>query len=109
LQNIFNTTVTHNQNIHTHFQRVTDENVEVTGNQSVPKATQHRQSSCPQSQRVTNQKVLEIKDQIIRARAYLGFATPSSNSHLVKELKLRIKEMERAVGEATKDSELSRR
>ncbi|KAG5043554.1 hypothetical protein AAZX31_03G140900 [Glycine max] len=106
--NIFNTTVTHNQNIHTHFQRVTDENVEVTGNQSVPKATQHRQSSCPQSQRVTNQKVLEIKDQIIRARAYLGFATPSSNSHLVKELKLRIKEMERAVGEATKDSELSR-
>jgi len=52
---------------------------------------------------------MEIKDQIIRARAYLGFAPPNSNSHLVKELKLRIREMERAVGEATKDSDLSRR
>ncbi|MCI62560.1 galacturonosyltransferase 6-like [Trifolium medium] len=70
---------------------------------------QHRQISRHQSRRVTNQTVMEIKDQIIRARAYLGFLPPSSNSHLVKELRLRIREMERAVGEATKDSDLSRR
>ncbi|TKY62394.1 galacturonosyltransferase 6 [Spatholobus suberectus] len=107
-ENIFNTTVAHNQNIHTQSQRMTDENVELTDKQSGPKANQHHHSSRPQSRRVTNQKVLEIKDQIIRARAYLGFAPPGSNSHLVKELKLRIKEMERAVGEATKDSHLSR-
>jgi alpha-1,4-galacturonosyltransferase len=52
---------------------------------------------------------MEIKDQIIRARAYLGFVPPSSTSHLAKELRLRIREMERAAGEATKDSDLSRR
>lgn len=95
--------------MHTQSQRMTDVNVEVIDKKSSPKAIQHRQSSRSQSQRVTNQKVLEIKDQIIRARAYLGFAPPGSNSHLMKELKLRIKEMERAVGEATKDSDLSRR
>ncbi|XP_077248067.1 putative galacturonosyltransferase 6 isoform X2 [Tasmannia lanceolata] len=60
------------------------------------------------SQKVTNEKVTAMKDQLITAKAYLNFAPPHSNSHLVKELKLRIKEVERAVGEATKDSDLSR-
>ncbi|KAK7396407.1 hypothetical protein VNO78_17398 [Psophocarpus tetragonolobus] len=106
-KNIFNTTVTHNQNIHTQPQR-TDVKIEVTNKKSGPKPTQHHQSSHPQSRRVSNQKVLEIRDQIIRARAYLGFPPPGSNSHLVKELKLRIRELARAVGEATKDSDLSR-
>ncbi|XP_027349908.1 probable galacturonosyltransferase 6 isoform X2 [Abrus precatorius] len=107
-EKIYNTTVTHNQNMHIQSQRMTDENIEGTNKQSGLTATQHHQISRRQSQRVTNRKVEEIKDQIIRARAYLGFAPPSSNSHLVKELKLRIREMERAVGEATKDSDLSR-
>jgi len=95
--------------MHTHPQKKTDDNVEVTDKQSMPRAAQNHQSSRPQPRRVSNQKVLEIKDQIIRARAYLGLAPPGSSSHLVKELKLRIKELERAVGEATKDSDLSRR
>ena len=62
-----------------------------------------------QSQTVTDEKIKEMKDQIIRAKAYLNFAPPGSNSHLVKELRLRIKEVERAVGDHTKDSDLSRR
>jgi len=95
--------------MHTHPQKTTDDNVEVTDKQSMPRATQNHQISRPQSRRVSNQKVLEIKDQIIQARAYLGLASPGSSSHLVKELKLRIKEMEHAVGEATMDSDLSRR
>ncbi|ESW34492.1 hypothetical protein PHAVU_001G157200 [Phaseolus vulgaris] len=107
-ENIFNLTVTHNQSMHTHPQKTTDDNVEVTDKQSMPRATQNHQISRPQSRRVSNQKVLEIKDQIIQARAYLGLASPGSSSHLVKELKLRIKEMEHAVGEATMDSDLSR-
>ncbi|XP_077245541.1 putative galacturonosyltransferase 6 isoform X2 [Tasmannia lanceolata] len=61
-----------------------------------------------QSRTVTNWKVRDMKDQLITAKAYLNFALPNSNSHLVKELKLRIKEVERALGEATKDSDLSR-
>uniref|UniRef100_A0A0V0IQX0 Hexosyltransferase n=1 Tax=Solanum chacoense TaxID=4108 RepID=A0A0V0IQX0_SOLCH len=46
---------------------------------------------------------------VIRAKAYLSFAPPDSNSHFVKEIKLRIKELERAMGDVTKDSGLSRR
>ncbi|XP_021764300.1 probable galacturonosyltransferase 6 isoform X1 [Chenopodium quinoa] len=62
----------------------------------------------PDTRRATDEKVKQMKDQVIRARAYLSFATAASNTHLVKELKLRIKEVERAMGEARKDSELSR-
>lgn len=69
---------------------------------------QHDQSVQSQPQRVTDEKIKQIRDQVIRAKAYLNLAPPSSNSHLVKELRLRIKELERAVGEATKDSDLSR-
>ena len=99
----------HNQSTYTHSQRTTDENIEVINKKSDRKATPRHQNSRSQSRKVTNQKVEEIKDQIIRARAYLSFAPPGSNSHLVKELKLRIKEMERSVGGATQDSDLSRR
>ncbi|XP_057438594.1 probable galacturonosyltransferase 6 isoform X1 [Lotus japonicus] len=97
----FNTTLTHNQNTQTHSQRMTEKKSSLT-------ATRNHHTSRSQSQRVTYQKVGEIKDQIIRARAYLGFFPPNSNSHLLKELKLRIKEMERAVRDAIKDSDLSR-
>lgn len=104
----FNSTVTDNQIIQSRSQRKTDENIKLKEKQSGLTVNRHHQISRHQSRRVTNQTVMEIKDQIIRARAYLGFAPPNSNSHLVKELKLRIREMERAVGEATKDSDLSR-
>ncbi|XP_038714005.1 probable galacturonosyltransferase 6 isoform X2 [Tripterygium wilfordii] len=61
-----------------------------------------------QSRRVTDLKVKQIRDQLIRAKAYLYFAPPGSNSNLVRELRVRLKELDRAVGEATKDSDLSR-
>lgn len=75
----------------------------------VHKAVRRDRNARPQSQRATDEKIREMKDQLIRAKAYLSFAPPGSNSHLVKELRLRIKEVERAVGDHTKDSELSRR
>ncbi|KAM7496051.1 hypothetical protein LguiA_020465 [Lonicera macranthoides] len=53
-----------------------------------------------------DEKLEVMKDQLIMAKAYLSFAPPNNNSHLVKELKLRIKEQERAMGESTKDSDL---
>ncbi|MBA0549321.1 hypothetical protein Golob_020357, partial [Gossypium lobatum] len=40
---------------------------------------------------------------------YLNFAPPGRNTHLVKELRTRIKDVERTVGEASMDSELPRR
>ena len=73
------------------------------------KEAHHDRNVHTQLKKVTEEKIKEMKDQLIRAKAYLNFAPPGSNSHLVKELRLRIKEVERALGERTKDSELSRR
>lgn len=56
----------------------------------------------------TDDKIKEMKDQLIRAKAYVNFAPPGSNAHLVKELRTRIKELERAAGVASRDSDLSR-
>ncbi|KAL4200039.1 hypothetical protein AMTRI_Chr03g54400 [Amborella trichopoda] len=56
----------------------------------------------------TEEKVLQMRDQVIRAKAYLNFAAPRSNSHLAKELRLRIRESERSLGDAIKDSDLHR-
>ncbi|XP_026437278.1 probable galacturonosyltransferase 6 [Papaver somniferum] len=55
-----------------------------------------------------DEKVREIKDQVIMAKAYLKFSSQDKNSQLTKELKTRIRELDRAVGEALKDSDLSR-
>ncbi|KAL6312696.1 hypothetical protein AAG906_008883 [Vitis piasezkii] len=52
---------------------------------------QHDQSVRSQPQRVTDEKIKQIRDQVIRAKAYLNLAPPSSNSHLVKELRLQLK------------------
>ncbi|WOK95808.1 putative galacturonosyltransferase 6 isoform X1 [Canna indica] len=59
------------------------------------------------SRSLTSEKIWEMEDQIIMARAYLQFSSPNSNSHLVRELKLRIKEIERVLGRANRDSDLS--
>nr|GMD22234.1 probable galacturonosyltransferase 6 isoform X2 [Ipomoea batatas] len=76
--------------------------------QSEPKNGQRNRSRF-RPQRLIEEKVKEMKDQIIRARSYLNFVPPGSNSHFAKEMKLRIKELERTVDKVTKGSELSRR
>ncbi|KAF3436212.1 hypothetical protein FNV43_RR23304 [Rhamnella rubrinervis] len=69
---------------------------------------QHDQNVHSQLRKVSDVKIKEMIDQLIRAKAYLRLAPPGSNSNLVKELKVHIKEVERAVGDAEKDSDLSR-
>ncbi|KAF6168448.1 hypothetical protein GIB67_005000, partial [Kingdonia uniflora] len=61
-----------------------------------------------QNKSINDEKVRDMKDQLIRVKAYLNFAPPNNNSHMVKELKLWIKWIEQTLGEATKDSELSK-
>ncbi|XP_017235705.1 probable galacturonosyltransferase 6 isoform X1 [Daucus carota subsp. sativus] len=70
---------------------------------------QIRELRTPSGRVPVDRKVKEIKDQVIRAKAYLNFAPPNSNSHLVKELKMRIKELEHAISDSTRDSNLSKR
>jgi len=83
------------------------ENIKVT-NRPSDRIADHHHILNSNSREVKNQKVQEIKDKILMAKAYLKFAPPSSNSHL-KELELQMKEMEQAVEGATRDSDLSRR
>ncbi|KAI9119273.1 hypothetical protein K1719_009948 [Acacia pycnantha] len=104
----FNESVSQYQRMNTQLQRTKHDNVVGRIEQSDRKASHNHLTLHSQSHKASSGRVMEIKDQIIRAKAYLLFAPPSSTSHLVKELKLRIKEMEHVVGEANKDSDLPR-
>ncbi|KFK42993.1 hypothetical protein AALP_AA1G065600 [Arabis alpina] len=61
-----------------------------------------------QPDRAPDVKVKEIRDKIIQAKAYLNFAPPGSNSQIVKELRTRMRELERPLGDVTKDKDLSK-
>ncbi|KAF8409805.1 hypothetical protein HHK36_005884 [Tetracentron sinense] len=56
----------------------------------------------------TDARVRHLKDQLIRAKVYLGLGATRNNPHFIKELRQRMKEVQRALGGATKDSELPR-
>ncbi|KAK4765788.1 hypothetical protein SAY86_026878 [Trapa natans] len=53
-------------------------------------------------------RVRQLKDQLIRAKVYMSLAATKNNPHFIRELRLRIKEVQRVLGAATKDSELPR-
>ncbi|KAK9267732.1 hypothetical protein L1049_010165 [Liquidambar formosana] len=53
-------------------------------------------------------RVRHLKDQLIRARVYLSLSATRNNPHFIRELRLRMKEVQRALGDATKDSDLPR-
>lgn len=54
-------------------------------------------------------KVKHLKDQLIRAKVYLSLPAAKANAHFVRELRLRIKEVQRALGDASKDSDLPKK
>ncbi|KAL3624999.1 putative galacturonosyltransferase 4 [Castilleja foliolosa] len=51
-------------------------------------------------------RVHQLKDQLIQTRVYLSLTATRNNPHFIRELRLRIKEVQRVLGDATKDSEL---
>ncbi|CAL5184060.1 unnamed protein product [Lathyrus oleraceus] len=53
-------------------------------------------------------RVQQLKDQLIQAKVFLSLPVVKTNPHLTRELRLRVKEITRVVGEATKDSDLPR-
>ncbi|CAL9210883.1 unnamed protein product [Musa hybrid cultivar] len=55
---------------------------------------------------IPDARVRQLKDQLIRAKVYLGIGPIRANPHLVRELRLRIKDTQRVLGDATKDSDL---
>lgn len=94
--------VQHDQNVQSQSKKVIDQGSKEMKDVKSNNPVQNVNSNML---RVTD-KINEMKDQVIRAKAYMTFAPP--NSQLVKELKLRIKEVERVVGRTRKDSDLSR-
>ncbi|RLM69382.1 hypothetical protein C2845_PM17G12480 [Panicum miliaceum] len=54
----------------------------------------------------TKEKIWMMQDQLIMAKAYLHFASPQGSAHLVRELKLRIKEIERAISHSSGGSRI---
>ncbi|XP_022720733.1 probable galacturonosyltransferase 4 isoform X2 [Durio zibethinus] len=51
-------------------------------------------------------KVRHLKDQLIRAKVYLSLSPIKNNPHVTRELRLRIKEVSRALGDAANDTDL---
>lgn len=49
----------------------------------------------------TKEKIWMMQDQLIMAKAYLHFASSQGSVHLVRELRLRIKEIERAISHSS--------
>ncbi|OVA12332.1 Glycosyl transferase [Macleaya cordata] len=72
-------------------------------------ATQESKTRRPSDQTdMPDGHVRYLKDQLIRAKVYLGLGTTRNNPHFVRVLRVRIREVQRALGDATKDSELPR-
>lgn len=53
-------------------------------------------------------RVRQLKDQLIRAKVYLSLPATKNNPHFTRELRQRIKEVQRVLGAAAKDSDLPR-
>lgn len=57
---------------------------------------------------IPDARVRQLKDQLVRARVYLSLPATRNNPHFTRELRVRMKEVQRALGDASKDSELQR-
>ncbi|GMY36561.1 probable galacturonosyltransferase 4 isoform X2 [Fagus crenata] len=53
-------------------------------------------------------RVRQLKDQLIRAKVYLSLPATRNNPHFTRELRGRMKEVQRALGDVSKDSALPR-
>ncbi|KAE8714863.1 putative galacturonosyltransferase 4 [Hibiscus syriacus] len=51
-------------------------------------------------------QVCRLKDQLICAKVYLSLPSIKNNPHVTRELRLRVKEVTRSLGDATKDTDL---
>ncbi|XP_062088015.1 probable galacturonosyltransferase 4 [Humulus lupulus] len=57
---------------------------------------------------IPDARVRHLKDQLVRARVYLSLPATKNNPHFTRELRLRVKEVQRVLGDASKDSELGK-
>ncbi|WOL06394.1 hypothetical protein Cni_G15128 [Canna indica] len=55
---------------------------------------------------VPDAKLRQFRDQLIRAKVYLSRSSSRTHPEYIRELRARVRDVERTVGDATKDSEL---
>ena len=55
-----------------------------------------------------NTRVQYLKDQLVQAKVYLSLSATRNNVHFIRQLRQRMKEIQRILGRANKDSELPR-
>ncbi|KAJ1702468.1 hypothetical protein LUZ63_002247 [Rhynchospora breviuscula] len=53
-----------------------------------------------------NSLVLQLRDQLIRAKVYLALGSSRSHPTFIRELRARMREIQRVLGDATRDSDL---
>ncbi|KAF5760408.1 putative polygalacturonate 4-alpha-galacturonosyltransferase [Helianthus annuus] len=63
-------------------------------------------SDKPNEHVIVDNRVRYLKDQLIRARVYLSLTATRTNAQFSRELRTRVKEVQRALGDATKDTDL---
>lgn len=63
----------------------------------------------PTTTPMSDARVRQLRDQLIRARVYQGLGPLRSNPHFIRELRARMRDVQRVLGDATKDSELPKR
>ncbi|KVH96688.1 Glycosyl transferase, family 8 [Cynara cardunculus var. scolymus] len=63
-------------------------------------------SEKPNERVLVDSRVRYLKDQLIRGRLYLSLSATRTNVHFIRELRLRMKEVQRVLGDATKDADL---
>jgi alpha-1,4-galacturonosyltransferase len=51
-------------------------------------------------------RIRNIKDQLIKAKVYLSLGSIRANSQYLKDLRQRIREVQKVLGDASKDSDL---
>lgn len=54
-------------------------------------------------------RIRHLRDQLIRASVFLGLGATRTDPHYIRELRSRIREVQRTLGDATKDSDLPRK
>lgn len=58
---------------------------------------------------LSDTRIRNIKDQLIKAKVYLGLGSIRANSQYLKDLRQRIREVQKALGDASKDSDLPKK
>jgi alpha-1,4-galacturonosyltransferase len=54
-------------------------------------------------------RIRNIKDQLIKAKVYLGLGSLRANSQYLKDLRQRIREVQKVLGDASKDTDLPKK